>query len=578
MEKITTMTRLLKLKPLPQNSHTVVVGAGISGLSFAYFLGILRPESKITILEKSSRVGGYINSCYSEEHKTVLEKGPRTLRGVSTGTLLITDILHRTGNLDVVNGVHLNSQANKKYILAKHDSGNQLITVPGPAEKMSTFMNFFKSSPGRQTIKGIFKDLTNFGKPDVYNPQRDLSVEEFFTKHFGKGMITEVGSAIMYGVYAADVKDLSVRAVMPRMAEIGEESGSLIRHAIRSALRSKKSTKIQTLEREVEKNDDALAVQPLDDDVKQYVSRFGSKLNMSNLKQLLSNFPMLAFTGGLETLAKVLKSNMPSNVEFVFNDGVSRVTKKGDKLQVSTNSGHELVCDHLRSTVNGQELSSSFANAELSSILGQFQYSSVSVVNVFIKKDVKPERGFGFLVPKALFDPQKRLMGVIFDSDIESCAKPVFNSRNTDLVTSAKHETKKDITRLALDVHESKREEFRDYTKVTFMFNIDSATGEHASASKLRQIVAETFETHFGAELQKTEWFVETEHWDRSIPLYDVEYLARKRATMQLLGSEFSGKVSLGGMSFARGVGVPDCVLTAFQDAAELCEAESKSS
>lgn len=576
-QTVTTITRLMKLAKLKHNGHTVVVGGGISGLSFGYFLGTLRPDLKITILEKDNRVGGYIRSQSTEiegKKPTILEKGPRTLRGVSTGTLLIADILHRTGNIGVINGVHMSSEGNKKYLMAKSRDGGDphLLTVPGPGESMSTMFSFLGSSPGLQAIRGIFKDLFRFGKPDVYDPRKDLTVEEFFTRHFGKGLINEVGSALMYGIYACDVKNLSVRCVMPAMAELGEKSPSLIRHAIKAAYEnnSKKKSTMEVLEREVEKNDDALAVVPLEEEVKEYVNEFSSRLNMVKLKGLLKKFPMLALSGGLETLTGVLRDNLPKNVEVILNDGVKSIENRGQRVAVHTINGSELECDHLRSTVSAKQLINAFKSKEITEILKDFQYTSVTVANVYIKKNVKQLRGFGFLIPKALFNKDKRLMGVIFDSDVESSAKGIFNKKNVQAVES---NVKDDMSALAMDVHKSSlSDSLSDFTKVTFMFNINPETKESASESKLKQIVSEVFEMQFGVDLRAEDWFMEHQHLHSAIPMYDVEYLWRKQALIKQLEQEFDQRVSLGGMSFARGVGVPDCVLTSFQDALQLAK------
>lgn len=572
-QKVTTLTKLLKLSPIVKNGHALVIGGGISGLTFGYFLGYLRPDLRITILEKEDRLGGYIRSQPTHvkgKPKTILEKGPRTLRGVSTGTLLIADILHRTGNIGVINGVHMSSNGNKKYIMAKTNGSDlQLLKVPGPGESFGTLMSFLGSSPGWQMIKGMFKDLFNRNKPDVYNPRKDLSVEEFFTRHFGKGLINEVGSALMYGIYACDVKNLSVRCVMPAMAEIGEKSPSLIRHAIRSAYENKqkkdKST-MEVLEREIEKKDDALAIIPLDEEVKEYIKEFSSGLNMVKLKGFLKEFPMLALTGGLETLVTVLKDNLPNNVEVILKDGVKNIENRGDKVFVQTTNGKDIQCDHLRSTVNAYQLERAFKSEEISQTLSQFQYTSVTVANVYIKRNVKSLTGFGFLVPKALFNRDKRLMGVIFDSDIESSAKGIFNLEN---ITAVESDKEQDLKKLAMSVHKSTEDSHPDFTKVTFMFNID---GEVSSGSKLRGIVSEIFDTQFGADLQDEDWFLEYTHYHRAIPMYDVEYLWRKREIVGQLTQEFDAKISLGGMAFARGVGVPDCVLTSFQSALELAK------
>lgn len=83
-----------------------VLGGGISGLSAAYHLARRLPASsttKIILLEKSKRLGGWIRSenatvetfsrSGSNTHSVVLEAGPRTLRPKSLDMLELVSTL-----------------------------------------------------------------------------------------------------------------------------------------------------------------------------------------------------------------------------------------------------------------------------------------------------------------------------------------------------------------------------------------------------------------------------------------------------------------------------------------------------
>lgn len=67
--------------------HIAVLGGGISGLTAAFHLGRRFPDTRITLLEASSRLGGWIQTesvdLGPEYGQVVLEAGPRTLRPVS---------------------------------------------------------------------------------------------------------------------------------------------------------------------------------------------------------------------------------------------------------------------------------------------------------------------------------------------------------------------------------------------------------------------------------------------------------------------------------------------------------------
>lgn len=77
--------------------HIAVVGAGITGLTAAYYLNRRFPNTRITVLESQPRVGGWIQSkaidLGNEYGKMVLEAGPRTLRSVSKPLIELVSIL-----------------------------------------------------------------------------------------------------------------------------------------------------------------------------------------------------------------------------------------------------------------------------------------------------------------------------------------------------------------------------------------------------------------------------------------------------------------------------------------------------
>lgn len=67
--------------------HVVVLGGGISGLSAAFHLARKHPTVQITLVEKSTRFGGWLRServevsdSHGNRARVLLEAGPRTIR------------------------------------------------------------------------------------------------------------------------------------------------------------------------------------------------------------------------------------------------------------------------------------------------------------------------------------------------------------------------------------------------------------------------------------------------------------------------------------------------------------------
>lgn len=516
---------------LPLNSKVGVIGGGINGLSYAYFLGKLRPDVKITVFETLPRVGGYINtSSASEETKKLtkldgralkMEKGPRTLRGVSSGTLIIMDLFKKFDMMDQVRGITKESPANKKYLLTRSQGqigeiqGN-LVEVPGPGAGFPVIAKFFTSPLGKVLIKGIFKDL--FFKKDGKSLD-GMSVEEFFSRHFGKPMIHDIGSALMYGIYAADVAHLDVNCVMPALVKMEKTHGSIVKAVLKSIFSNKPAAS--------------------DPYVKLYEEKIGNDLDLAELKTKLSKYPMITFKDGLSQLCYGLKSNLPSNVEVVLGSGVENISESNDKLIIEAD-GKQLMVDHVWSSVNTLQLAKMVDNLQLKEVLEDFQYTSVCVCNVLIPRNAKNIKGFGFLVPKSHFHPEIKLMGVIFDSDIEEHSVPLWSGDTLPNVD--------------------------EHTRATLMVSVRD--GIHPTTSMLKMAVRETFANILNGDAldAAVEHAVVTE----SIPLYDLEFIPRREKVLKLIKDQYKGNIQLGGMAFSPGVGVPDSVVGALEGAVEV--------
>lgn len=66
------------------SKHIAVLGGGLTGLSSAFHLSRRFPGSRITLVEKQKRLGGWVRSdrvqIPGKEATVLLEGGPRTLR------------------------------------------------------------------------------------------------------------------------------------------------------------------------------------------------------------------------------------------------------------------------------------------------------------------------------------------------------------------------------------------------------------------------------------------------------------------------------------------------------------------
>jgi phytoene dehydrogenase-like protein len=85
-----------------RNHHVVVLGGGITGLSAAFYLARKHPTVQITLVEKSTRFGGWVRServqvcdSHGNRARVLLEAGPRTIRPNAKSVLeLVRNYFH----------------------------------------------------------------------------------------------------------------------------------------------------------------------------------------------------------------------------------------------------------------------------------------------------------------------------------------------------------------------------------------------------------------------------------------------------------------------------------------------------
>ena len=83
-----------------ESPSVAVIGGGITGLASAYFLSRDLPNAKITLLESSSRLGGWLHSRSVDigSGHVVFEQGPRNLRPSMPNGLVTLDLVREQPN------------------------------------------------------------------------------------------------------------------------------------------------------------------------------------------------------------------------------------------------------------------------------------------------------------------------------------------------------------------------------------------------------------------------------------------------------------------------------------------------
>lgn len=162
----------------------VIIGAGFSGLSLAYFL-CQNKEYKIEIYEKKDRVGGLISS-------------PSTAFGIyetAANGFLNTPEVEEFLNSIQVKAIGSSQKANRKYIFNKTPKRWPLQILP-----TIYFICLF--------VVFLFKKNKK--------PLEFESVEEWSLKHFGKLFTDYLLSPALQGIYAGNIAKLSATLILKR--------------------------------------------------------------------------------------------------------------------------------------------------------------------------------------------------------------------------------------------------------------------------------------------------------------------------------------------------------------------------
>ncbi len=195
-----------------QNDNIVIVGAGISGLSAAWFLH--RKGFPVRILEAGDRVGGVIDTESVDGYR--VERGPNsTMQKPGTPDDALGRIVEQTGLADRL--LEAAPAARKRFVMRNR----RLMSLPGSPREGITTKLF--SWPAK---------LRLLAEPFIGRARDEETVAQFVTRRLGREFLDYAVAPFISGVYAGDPAALSVRAAVARIYALERDHGSLIRGAI----------------------------------------------------------------------------------------------------------------------------------------------------------------------------------------------------------------------------------------------------------------------------------------------------------------------------------------------------------
>jgi protoporphyrinogen/coproporphyrinogen III oxidase len=341
----------------------VIVGGGLSGLSFAYRLQLAAPHVAITVLEKDDRPGGKIHT--EERDGFRVEWGPNGFLDTKPTTAALCRDLGLGGRLVPAS----DAAARNRYLFLR-----------GRLRRLPDGLLSFLRTPVL-SWRGKWRLFTERFRA----PKRDggdESIDAFARRRAGDEVADVLADAFVTGIHAGDPKLLSLRATFPRLAELEERHGSVMRGFAAAARERRAEAKARG---EVYQRPGTMWSFPE-----------GLQALIDGLRAALRTLPLLG--AGARRIER--------------RDGQPGWAVRGDGRERWDADAVVLACPAYEQAAILADL-----DAELAELVGGIPYNRVAVAALgYRREDVPfPLDGFGFLVPQR---DRRDLLGVQWCSSI----------------------------------------------------------------------------------------------------------------------------------------------------------------
>jgi len=191
---------------MAEEYDVIIVGAGLSGLSAAFFLGKHCPGWRVVLVDRASRPGGAVETFHDGDYQA--EWGPHGfLNNVPESREILADTgLDREMQTAPLGEFH-------RFICHR----GQLVPLPQNPRMLLTTPLLSLSGKLR-----LLADLWKEPRPE------DQSIGAWAAYRFGRGVLPMVDVAVT-GTFAGDLDRLSIDAVMPGVRQLEKEHGSVLR-------------------------------------------------------------------------------------------------------------------------------------------------------------------------------------------------------------------------------------------------------------------------------------------------------------------------------------------------------------
>ena len=334
-----------------------MIGAGISGLTVAH--GLKRRSRSCEILDAGAVAGGVIGSRHRDGF--LYEVGPNSTLDT---TPLIDALLRDLGIAD--DRIDANAIASTRYVVRRGEP----VALPG--------------SPGAFLTTPAFTlaaKLRLLGEPFIAATPAgvDESIAAFVRRRLGTEMLDYAIDPFVAGIYAGDPERISVAAAFPRLLELEQRYGSLIKGQILGARARRKNNEV----------------------AKNTARSFSFRNGMQTLTDALAKA-----LAPIEHCTSVLRIGRDNDGGFTIEG------RHGDKPIARRARSVVLAVPAQAAATMTQEIAPGAAMA-----LSGIEYAPIAIVaNAYRRSDVAHSlAGFGVLVPKK---EHRTILGCLFSSSM----------------------------------------------------------------------------------------------------------------------------------------------------------------
>ena len=405
---------------------------------------------------------------------------------------------------------------------------------------------------------GVTEIMKNARSEEV----KDESVGDFFSRRFNKNIVDRILSAVLHGIYAGDVWQLSAKSLFPGPWRDEAQVGSVFTGMLKAGADGLEVTKREA----------------------QYLQEMKQFAWDPLLKATLKDTVAFTFRDGLSMFTDALVRHLmgTGNVDFRTSTPVSLIalSEKKDRVKVISGAFQETPqYSHVISALSPAQVNQ-LHQSNNSKLIPTIPSVTVMTVNLYYRTPDLNPAGFGYVIPQAtpFENNPERALGVVFDTAYSPSPSDVNMSNwHVDSAEALKDARERgrlvninDFAWYNLPEKPNIQDDVKERgTKLTVMLGGHYWDGWPAYPDEQEglALAKSVVERHLGIKEEPEAWQVNLQN--DCIPQYTVGHEQRLKTAHNNLWRNYTGRLRVAG-SWMWGVGVNDCLRSAWEVARSL--------